>query len=933
MVTATASRKRQEAFLPGFELPLQMVIPEALSPDHLFDTESAIRDLHEVNWAFEDADTGYLSHDIHPYPAKFIPQLPGTLIARLSLRGDLVFDPFGGSGTTALEAVRLGRRALITDANRVGVLAGRVKTSRIGAPVERDIHSIRTSLIAHFDDLASATILIDRYGSEIPDIPNRSKWFSDQSCAELALIRSSIRDLETNEARDIASLAMSRIILRASFQDSETRYASKPRSVEAGEVLAAYLKALGSVLEDVKHTSMSIRYGVSTFIEADARHLSPDQFPDSSVDFVVTSPPYGNAMDYHLYHRFRLFWLGADPRALAKIEIGSHLRHQKESSGFTSYRQELAECFAHIARMLRPGRYAAIIIGDSVYQGVTYDGGKMVRELGVEAGLSHLTTVSRPIHRTKRSFAAPGRRAMSESIVVFQCPPRECSVTISSPSYRLWPYERELQIREIQCLTGTKPRRRAGNLTATLGPSEHARLRRLTFASTVRYDSASSERTWQTVLENGYTDKEASRKDPKYVTHGLHIYKGKFYPQLAKALLNLAGVTVGNTVLDPFCGSGTTLLEAYLNGLSAHGCDMNPLAAKIAKAKVGILEVDPALVKETVETLLEKIQNAPRAFSKETDQFPTQAREEVFAWFARPVVAKMNWVLRAIRSVSAGIVRDYLEVVLSDIVRDVSNQEPSDLRIRRRKIALSDADVLGKFQCALTRQFERLEQFWSIRGHCPFPFFEATAVHGDSRDWSTLVEAGVGAGTADLVLTSPPYATALPYIDTDRLSLLVLFGFTARERRPIERELTGSREIGTRDRRDLEERLHGETCLPRRTVGFLRDLYESMTTADVGFRRRNMPALLFRYFDDMRTVLGNAQRALRGGGSAFLVMGDNSTSTPSREIEIPTTDLVSEIAESVGFKVQERIPITVTTENRVHIKHSIRENAVVWLRK
>ena len=62
-----------------------------------------------------------------------------------------------------------------------------------------------------------------------------------------------------------------------------------------------------------------------------------------TIDLIVTSPPYGNATDYHLYHRFRLLWLGYNPRELAKIEIGSHLRHQKEASGFDEYLAEMQQ--------------------------------------------------------------------------------------------------------------------------------------------------------------------------------------------------------------------------------------------------------------------------------------------------------------------------------------------------------------------------------------------------------------------------------------------------------------------------------------------------------------------------------------------------------------------------------------------------------------
>ena len=64
---------------------------------------------------FRGADGGYASHAWHPFPAKFPPQLPEFLIQRLSDPGDVVFDPMLGSGTTLVEAVRLGRRAVGCD--------------------------------------------------------------------------------------------------------------------------------------------------------------------------------------------------------------------------------------------------------------------------------------------------------------------------------------------------------------------------------------------------------------------------------------------------------------------------------------------------------------------------------------------------------------------------------------------------------------------------------------------------------------------------------------------------------------------------------------------------------------------------------------------------------------------------------------------------
>jgi hypothetical protein len=91
--------------------------------------------LRAVDWDFSGADTLGGGHGLHPYPAKFPPQIPRTLIELLSQRGELVLDCFGGSGTTALEALLAGRRAASLDANPVGSLITRVKTRPL-VPVE-----------------------------------------------------------------------------------------------------------------------------------------------------------------------------------------------------------------------------------------------------------------------------------------------------------------------------------------------------------------------------------------------------------------------------------------------------------------------------------------------------------------------------------------------------------------------------------------------------------------------------------------------------------------------------------------------------------------------------------------------------------------------------------------------------------------------------
>ena len=120
---------------------------ETVRVEELEDTGRVFGELRSQDWSFTHDDTRYLTHDLHPYPAKFIPQIPAHLIARLSAPGDTVFDPFGGSATTAVEAVRLGRRAISFDANPLSALIGNVKTGFMTPLVRADLKQLCAAVV------------------------------------------------------------------------------------------------------------------------------------------------------------------------------------------------------------------------------------------------------------------------------------------------------------------------------------------------------------------------------------------------------------------------------------------------------------------------------------------------------------------------------------------------------------------------------------------------------------------------------------------------------------------------------------------------------------------------------------------------------------------------------------------------------------------
>ena len=912
-------------------------------PEDLEYGNAVFASLANQDWSFTADDTRYLTHDIHPYPAKFIPQIPAHLIARLSLPGDVVFDPFGGSATTAVEAVRLGRRSVSMDANPLSALIGKVKAGFMSPNIQADLEqlyaSIKSQMISKENEQKDwSKSLVSRFSDFVPDIPNIEKWFDKQVIGELALIRYLISQITDGLAHDAALVALSRIVIRVSNQDSETRYVSTPKNVAPLLTLKAYLSALKVVVNRLEIAANTLQFSDAKFIIGDSRSSIIELVGENTVDLIVTSPPYPNATDYHLYHRFRLFWLGFDPRDLGKIEIGSHLRHQRNNSGFEEYESDMLQVIEGCYKALNPGRFAVFVAGDAVFKGMEFSTSDAICRIAESAGFQSFGVIDRPVHATKRSFTKPGRRARVERLVVLQKPNRNIKVSLHPPAYKMWAYEKTLRLREIESITGRKLAE-APSVPNEMHLKQPAlwHVRRLAFSKDYQTGRANCplQPTWQSILENG-DSKPRKRKDPKYVTHGIHPFKGKFYPQLVKSLLNISDAPFGGSLLDPYCGSGTTLLEGMLNGYSGFGCDFNPLAAKIANAKTSILTVPREITDLSIRALLDRLTFSDNKVKRSLAQFDDQTHQELLNWFPESVLYKVNWILSQIRLLGNKILVDFFEVVLSSIIRDVSQQDPRDLRIRRRKEPLLDAPVFEKYRESLEVQHTRLQKYWTIAGRQPGTQFAPTILAGDSREELTYKSLGIDSNSIDCVVTSPPYATALPYIDTDRLSLLAIMGLSTPIRSRIEQDLTGSREIRKRVKDEAEEALFDTSAfdlLPDGVVISIRKIHSANASSTVGFRRENMPALLWRYFNDMRKNLAQIERVAKTGAKSFYIVGDSKTKAGDEWTPIKTCQHVAEIGQFVGLMLTETIAIDVTTENYNHIKNAITTNQILVFNK
>lgn len=874
-------------------------------------TEEVFASLSKLDWAFADADTGSGGHDVHPYPAKFPPQLPQQIVQRLSTVGQIVLDPFGGSGTTALVALDEGRSAVSLDANPVAVVMTRAKARGL-------LDSERETLIAFAASVESESFTeCSEYSCEhlaiAPVIPNVEKWFSLHSVHELCHVRHLVGDLD-GACRDAAELAVGQTAATVSFQDSETRYVSVPRIVRERETLETFAHQLRKITKRLRSSSnrgqyISVQHG-------DARNREAFKQPSGSVDLVVTSPPYPNAYDYHLYHRFRILWTMADPGDLRRVEIGSHLRQQSIKDPIVDYESDMSQVAWNAFDLLRPGGWCVFVVGDGKYKGSIYSTSTSLASVAERAGFHVAGVIERALPANRRSVTSAGRRLRVEQLVFLRKPQ---SVEAEPPEWAMSCYEQTLAERELAAIEASE--------------GDSSRFQRLTFATRVTVDGEAFE-THQWQLER--TD-ETRRKNSTYASHGIHRYKGKFYPQLGRCLLNLS-CEPGSLVVDPFTGSGTVGLEASLLQHEFHGIELSPVGAATARAKVDLMRARPGLLEEATSYIGQSLRKPDEGIV--WSEFAPATHEELTSWFAPKVLARISSLLASVRSMSeqfadGDVAVQLAEVCVSDLIRDVSHQDPSDLRIRRRADPLDDAEVENLF---FTRWDVAVKKIRSAQNVLPESPGSARVVCGDSTDpgnWPTNANGSPRA--VDAIVTSPPYAAALPYLDTDRLSIAAVFGKSKGDRTILEGALVGSREIRTGDLRTWKAELYsGEVShlLPTSTISFLQALSEAVDCdTAAGFRRRQGPAVLTRYFVAMSRVLALVSERLRVEGSAWFVLGDSKTTIGGHTWTIPTTQEIAVIAKHHGLEVIEQIPITVTRDNMRHARNAITANTLLHFKK
>jgi len=315
---------------------------------------------YDLDFNFCDGDTTYLTHSLHPYPAKFPPQFPKKILQKFAKTKSTILDPFCGSGTTLIEARLLGHNAIGVDVNGLSYLLSKVKATPLSG---KELSSIKSFLSTITKCNSRWNIL--RPKITVKNINGLEHWFQYNVAEELTHILNLIKKQKNKNVKDFLKIVLSSIIVRVSNQESDTRFAAKNKNIPNNFTFELFISRATEYYNRIADYSKQVnKEGILKLFNTDSRNLS--MLEDGSVDLIITSPPYANTYDYYLYHKFRKLWLDLDVKYAQNNEIGSRREYSSLKKPSQQWTDDLKKCFSEMYRLLRKNGMAFIVIGDSV---------------------------------------------------------------------------------------------------------------------------------------------------------------------------------------------------------------------------------------------------------------------------------------------------------------------------------------------------------------------------------------------------------------------------------------------------------------------------------------------------------------------------------------------------------------------------------------
>lgn len=384
------------------------------------------------------------------------------------------------------------------------------------------------------------------------------------------------------------------------------------------------------------------------------------------------------------------------------------------------------------------------------------------------------------------------------------------------------------------------------------------------------------------------------QRETQYLTHSFHPYPNKFVPQIARAAIEEFSKE-SDLILDPFCGSGTTLIEANMLKRNSIGVDLNPLACLISRVKVTPLET--AGLKTAVKGLLEnlyrnlkqkdKLDDFVGIISPEIPEFPNREY-----WFQEDALIGLGTLKALVNEIEEEKIKNFCLVAMSSIVKDVSNASSLyHLTKLRNPKRIGKLDVFRRFERKILAMIEAMGDYNNKVNS------NSTEVHcEDARNLGNL-------DGIDCVITNPP----IFFFDFIRCFKIFFWWLELGNILELDKKMIGT------------SRVNGSI----RSLGidFVDELASSIEEEDM-----SAAVALSKYYLDMKGIFDEIYRLLKDDGYCCLRASDSKLH--GNTIRCP--DVFCELAEQAGFRMVNRIERVVPKKSTIFVNSDKVEEFLIF---
>lgn len=353
------------------------------------------------------------------------------------------------------------------------------------------------------------------------------------------------------------------------------------------------------------------------------------------------------------------------------------------------------------------------------------------------------------------------------------------------------------------------------------------------------------------------------------LTHCYHDYPARMIPQIAAKLIARFAPRPAR-LFDPYCGTGTSLVEGLIRGHEVHGTDLNPLARLISRAKLTPLPL------AALDAAYDDLEAWLRSPIRPPEKLPS--RVNLTFWFQPAVIERLAHIRAWLDRLTDDGLRAFFAVAFSETVRECSNTRSDEFKLYRlpqKRLAQHTPDVFGTLRAKLNRNRTGLRDFLAACASAPR---QSRAYLHAFDSVESIPAALIAPESIQIVITSPPYGDSHTTVAYGQFSRLSAEWLDLPDAARVDRALMGGAPL-----KDL----------PNFNVP---DLDSALQMICVQRPKRALQVAAF--YADLRASITNVAEVIERGGTACYVVGNRKVSG----VLLPTDRAIQRFFEAAGFE-------------------------------